>query len=84
MRMRLAFKKSQNTLDTSKGLHRIKTRSTGSAGKGFDSNFAMIGTADSETCRVITPWRILGGSEIHTQATYNRTVDCMRPQSKDS
>ena len=34
MRMRLAWKKSQKTLDTSKRLHRNKTRSTGSAGKG--------------------------------------------------
>ena len=35
--MRLAWKKSQKTLDTSKRLHKNKTRSTGSAGKGLDS-----------------------------------------------
>ena len=35
MRMRLAWKKSQKALDTSKRLHRIKTQSTGSAGKGL-------------------------------------------------
>ena len=39
MRMRLACKKSQNTLDTSKRLHQNKTRSTGSADKWLDSQF---------------------------------------------
>ena len=34
MRMRLACKKSQKTIDTSKRLNRHKTRSTGSANKG--------------------------------------------------
>ena len=37
MRMRLAWKKSHKTLDTSKRLHQNKTRSTGSAGKGLHS-----------------------------------------------
>ena len=37
MRMRLAWKKSRKTLDTSKILHQNKTRSTGSAGKGLHS-----------------------------------------------
>ena len=36
MRMRLAWKKSQKTLDTSKRLHRNKTRSTGSVDKGLN------------------------------------------------
>ena len=45
MRMRLAWKKSQKTLDTSKRLHQNKSRSTGSAGKGLDSQL----------------WRHLGG-----------------------
>ena len=43
MRMRLVWKKSQKTLDTSKRLHRNKTRRTGSVGKGLDPNFAIIG-----------------------------------------
>ena len=37
MKMRLAWKKSQKTLDASKRLHQNKTRSTRSAGKGLDS-----------------------------------------------
>ena len=41
MRMRLAWKKSQTTLDTSKRLHRIKTWSTGSAGKETCPNFCL-------------------------------------------
>ena len=32
----------------------------------------LLRTADSETDRVITPWRVLGGGAIHT---YHRTVD---------
>ena len=36
MRMRLAWKKSQNTLDTLIRLHQNETRSTGSVGKGLD------------------------------------------------
>ena len=55
MRMRLAWKKSQKTLDTSKRLHQNKTWSTGSAGKGLDPNFAIIGTADSGKCRSPPP-----------------------------
>ena len=37
MRMRLTWKKSQKTLDTSKWLHRNKTGRTGSAANGLDS-----------------------------------------------
>ena len=37
MRMRLDWKKSQNTIDTSNWIHRNKTRSTGSVGKGLGS-----------------------------------------------
>ena len=37
MRMRLNWKKSQNTLDTSNIVYRNKTRSTGSVGKGLGS-----------------------------------------------
>ena len=37
MRMSLACKKSRKTLDTSKRLHRNETKSTGSVGKGLDS-----------------------------------------------
>ena len=37
MRMRLDWKKSQNALDTSNRIHRNKTRSTGSVGKGLGS-----------------------------------------------
>ena len=49
MRMRLAWKKSQKTLDlyVKKILHQNKTRSTGNAGKGLHPNFAIIETADS-------------------------------------
>ena len=51
----VALKESQKTLDTSKILHRNKTRSTRSVGKGHDPNFAIIGTADSGKCRCVTP-----------------------------
>ena len=45
MRMRLAWRKSQKTLDTSKRFHQNKTQSTGSVDKGLDSNLlhAIIG-----------------------------------------
>ena len=43
----------------------------------------LLGAVDSETGRVVTPWRVLGGGEIHSQAerlkfipwrtTYHRT-----------
>ena len=61
MRMRLAWKKSQNTLDTSKRLHQNKTWSTGSAGKGLDPNFDIFGTADSGKVQVCHAWRHLAG-----------------------
>ena len=51
---RLAWMKSQKTLDTSKRLHQNKTRSTGSVGKWLYPNFAIIGTTDSGKCRYIT------------------------------
>ena len=44
MRMRLAWKKSQKTLDTSTRLHQNKTRNTGSAGKGLDSQYWELQT----------------------------------------
>ena len=28
----------------------------------------VLGAADSETGRVVTPWRVMGGGEIHSQA----------------
>ena len=40
MRMKLDWKKSQNTLDTSNRIHRNKTRSTGSVGKGLGSQLS--------------------------------------------
>ena len=27
----------------------------------------LLGAADSETGRVVTPWRVIGGAEIHSQ-----------------
>ena len=27
----------------------------------------LLGAADSETGRVVTPWRVMGGGEIHSQ-----------------
>ena len=35
---------------------------------GCQSPQALSGTADSETSIVVTPWRVLGGGEIHIQA----------------
>ena len=49
MKMRLAWKKSQNTLASSKRLHRNKTRSTGGACKGLDPNFSIIGLRTRES-----------------------------------
>ena len=45
----------EKPVDTSKILHQNKTRSTGSAGKGIDPNFAIIGTGVSGKCRCVTP-----------------------------
>ena len=38
MRMRLAWRKSQKTLDTSKRIHQNKTRCTGNVGKGLEDS----------------------------------------------
>ena len=80
-RMRLTWKKSQNTLDTSKRLHQNKTEAQGMRPKDFIPNFAIIGN-----CRLITTWRVLGGGEIHTlrRTTYHGTIVCRRSQSKYS
>ena len=80
MRMRLAWKKSQKTLDTSKRLHQNKTLSTGSAGKGLNLNFAIIGTADSGKVQVHHTWRHLAGGETFLLGgAYNRVFNCGPP-----
>ena len=66
MRMRLAWNKCQKTLDTSKRLHQYKTRSTG----GFDFQLSHHWELqDSETGRVVTPWRVLEVGEIPAMCT---------------
>ena len=70
-RMRLAWKKSQKTLNTSKGLHQNKNRSTGNVGKGILSQLLPLsGTADSETGRVVIPWRVLRGGRVITGGSW--------------
>ena len=64
-RMRLVWKKSQKTLDTSTRLHRNETRSTENVGKGLDSQLGHY--------RELQTWEragstLLGGGEIHSQA----------------
>ena len=70
MSMRLTWKKSQNTLEiitkiTSKWVP--KHRECGQ--RTWFPTLPLLGTADSGTSRVVPPWRVLGGVEIHTQGT---------------
>ena len=61
MRMWLACKKSQNTLDTSKRLDWNKTRSTRSAGKGLDSQLCYNWKCALGKVQVHHAWRHLAG-----------------------
>ena len=73
MRMRLAWKKSQKTLDTSKRLHQNKTRSTGSVDKGLNyldpNSLPSLGlrtqTSAGASLRVPTGvWNVLAGGRL--------------------
>ena len=69
MRMRLAWNKSQKTLDTSKRLHQNETRSTGSLGKGFDSQpYHYWEQQTREWAGSSLPGGSWEGDESHTQA----------------
>ena len=83
MRMRLAWKKRQKTLDTSKRLHQNKTQSTGSAGKGLDSKRCHYWELQT---RKWAGSSLPGGSwevmkSIPNRTTYHGTVGCRRFQS---
>ena len=68
MRTRLAWKKSQKTLDMSK--QDLKHRECG------QRTLPLLGPAYSEMGRVVTPWRVLGGvKSIPRWITYQGTVD---------
>ena len=85
MRMRLAWKKSQETLYTSNRLYRNKTRSTGSVGKGLDSQLCHIGNCRIGNGQGCHSWAVLGGMKSIPSApptTGQLTVGI--PQSKDS
>ena len=70
----VGLKEKPEELDTSKILHRNKTRcSTDSVDEGLDSDLCHYRTADTGT--VINPWMVLGGGEIHTQV-HRRPHDC--------
>ena len=74
--MRLAWKQSQKTLDTAKRLHRNKTRITGSAGKGFDSQLCQV--------QVRHAWRHLAGRWNHGQvAPTTGSLMLVPPRSKE-
>ena len=59
---------------TSKRLHRNETRSTGSMGKGLDSQRFKYWELHTREWAV-TSWRVLGGGEIHTQG-HHLPRDC--------
>ena len=86
MRMRLAWKKSQKTIYRyQKDYIKIIAEARGVRTKDLISNFANIGTADSESGRVVTPWRVLGRvKSIPMRTIYHSTVVCRRFRSKYS
>ena len=80
MRMRLDWIKSQKTLDTSKyntSKWEPKHRECGQ--RTWFPTLPLLGAADSGMGRVVTPWRVLGRGEIHTQWM----LVVLTPQSKD-
>ena len=83
IRMRLAWKKSQKTLDTSKRLHRNKTWSTGSAGKGTWSQLCHYWDCGLGKVQMHHTWRHLAGCEISWPGgAYNRVLNCGSPSHK--
>ena len=86
MRMRLAWNKSQTTLDTSKRLHQNNTQSTWSAGKGLDSQLCHYWELQTRKWVGLShPWGSWEGvKSICRHTTYHGTVGCRRSQSKDS
>ena len=74
----VGLEKIQKSLDTSKGLHRNKTRSTGSVGKRLDSKLCLYRELQTwERAGSLLPvgsWE--GVKSIHRVTTYHRTVSC--------
>ena len=69
MRMRLDWKKSQNTLDTSNRIHRNKTRSTGSVGKGLGSQLSH--DWELHTRKQAGSWLVWGSLTDHNLSPTN-------------
>ena len=67
----VGLEESHKTLDTSKRLNQNKIQTVWECGQRTRfPTLPILGTADSETGRVVTPWRVLRGGEIHTQAPH--------------
>ena len=79
MRMELAWKKSQKTLDTSKRLHQNKTRSTGSAGqRNLFTTLLLLGLRTRESAGASRLKAPSGGAKCPNTffcCTYNRVFN---------
>ena len=83
MRMRLAWKKSQKTLDASKRLHKNKTRSTGSVDKGTWSQLLpLLGLRTRKSAGTSSLSNLVGCEMSWPGRSYNRVLIGVPPIPK--
>ena len=77
MRMRLAWTKSQKTLDISKNTSKWDPKHRECGQRTWFPTLPLLGTADSGTGRHVTPWRVIWEGKIHSEVVFQGLLLCL-------